>query len=115
MERLAVAREIPIDEADQQWHLADPCVDPRERLEVSLNELSRKDQIERRVSGYRKFGRHHDLRTIRDQLMISGKDLGGIPRKVTDGRVDLGDADFHRWNRIRAIPVMRHKSVLRGK
>ena len=112
MERLASAREIPIDESDQQRHIANSCLNSRKSFQVTLHKFSRKDQVERWISWNRELRRHHDFRTLCHHLMISGKDLGGIPRKVTDGRIDLGDADFHRWNRIRAIPDMRHKSIL---
>ena len=109
VKRFALAARVPVDEADNEWHLSDRGVDCRQRFKISLHEFPRKNQVKRRVSGNRKFGREHQFGSLGDQRTVGGKDRRRVPVKITDRRVDLGKADLHGWDPTRIPTAVWHK------
>ena len=51
VEGLALAGEIPVDEADKQRNRADLCVEFPEDFQIPLHKVTGKDQIQGRVAG----------------------------------------------------------------
>ena len=111
MKGLTVRRLIPIDEANHKRHFSNQCMDFRQGGEIAVHKLTCKDQIQRRVTRDREFGRYNQICPLVGELAVSMEDFGKIPFKIPDRRIDLRKADSHRFHLTRNPTGVWHKYI----
>ena len=86
---------VDIDEPDDERHIADRRVQFLKNLQIQRNKARLEDEILRRVTGERQLRGEHDLRATGNEITIRREDLFRVSAEVTNGRIKLGEADFH--------------------
>ncbi len=84
-----------VDVADEQWNLADLAGEVIECLQAFRYELGFKHQILGRVADEGQLRGDHEVSARIDALAVCGEDALHIAGEVSDGWIDLGDADVH--------------------
>ena len=65
-----------------------------ERGEVGFDEIGAHEQVTRRIAAKKHFRRENELRAERAGFFIAGCKLLPVGRKITDGRIELENANF---------------------
>src|SRR5438552_1342034 len=94
MERSATSF-VSIDKSYQQRRFADAAMKLVQDLERFRNKARFKDEVLRRITGDREFGRDNELGSVRGQAFVRLKDLFEIAAQIPHGGIELGEADFH--------------------
>ena len=97
-EGLAPSGFIPVDEPDHKRHAAkftNRIMQLGQDRDIPIDEFPGKNQVERRLAGKSQLRCEHQLRSLHDQILIGTQDECGIPRKIPDCRIDLGQSEIH--------------------
>src|SRR5699024_9767883 len=59
------------------------------------NEPTLEQQIAWRVAAHRQLGKNHQLRALADQRRIAFENFPPVANEITDGGIELGEAETH--------------------
>ena len=94
MERLSTPL-VSVYEANQQTGPANPRMEPFQNLEILRNELRLKEKVLGRIPGNGEFRSNDQFRSRGRQPLVRANDLLKITVQISDGGVDLSEADLH--------------------
>src|SRR5436853_3658139 len=86
---------VSIDKAHEQRGFADATVQLVQDLQIFRNETRLKDQVLRGITGDRELGRYDQVGPGRGEALIRLEDPLEVAAQIANGRIDLGEADFH--------------------
>ena len=69
-----------------------------QRLVATAVKIIAQQQVFRRITAQREFGRHQQVRGLRARALGKIQYARGIAGKIADRAVDLGNRDFHPAN-----------------
>ena len=85
---------VPVHIPDAQGNRARLFRRFHERGEVGFDEIGAHEQVTRRIAAKKHFRRENELRAERAGFFIAGCKLLPVGRKITDGRIELENANF---------------------
>src|SRR5690606_40272610 len=90
-----VLGRVHLNRADQRRHRPDLARDLLERFGDVAAEASLEQQVARWVTADDEFREYHEFRAGGDEVVVGGEDLLPVARQVTDGGIELGEAEAH--------------------